>query len=234
MKIVSIHQPAYLPWLGYFDKIAKSDIHVFLDDAEYSNAILLGRNKIKTPQGALWLTVPVHHKNTAKIYEIKITANVNWRKKHWQTIKVNYARAPFFSQYQDIFASIYNKEWNNLADLNIYMNKMISELLGIRVRFIKSSELNAGGKRSEKLVNICKELGADVYLSGKGAVSVEHNYTGKPYLDIDMFKKNDIKVEIQEFSYPQHKQLWGEFIPNLSIIDILFNHGDESKKFIYK
>lgn len=234
MTTISIHQPAYIPWLGYFDKIAKSDIHVFLDDVEYSKNNLFNRNKIKTPAGEQWLTIPVKYKSDNLICETKIDNSVDWQKKHWKTIKLNYTRAPYFKQYEEVFAEIYSKPWKYLAEINIEMNKAIAEILGIKVKFVKSSELNVKGMKNEKLINLCKILEADTYLSGQGAKSMEINPYNKPYLDENLFLKNNIKVSYQEFHYPEHHQPWGKFIPNLSIIDMLFNCGSENSQFLTK
>lgn len=221
--IISIHQPAYIPWLGYFDKIAKGDIHIFFDDAEYSKNNLFNRNKIKTAQGELWLTVPIKYKSDALICTTKIDNSSDWKKKHWKTIKLNYAEAPYFKDYADIFENFYLQGQEYLSDLTIGMNKIIAELIGIKVKFIKSSDLKVDGKKNEKLINLCKAVGADIYLSGQGA---------KAYMDEEFFLANNIKIHYQEFHHPVYKQLWGEFIPNLSIIDFLFNCGADKFKEI--
>lgn len=222
---VSIHQPAYMPWLGYFDKMAKSDIHVFFDDAEYTKNNLFNRNKIKTPQGELWLTIPINHKIGLPISEATIDNTFDWRNKHWNAIKMNYAKAPYFKKYSDIFGKIYSQNWEYLSDITISMNRTITDLLGTKVKFIKSSDLKVIGTKNEKLINLCKAVGADTYLSGRGAKDVHLNPYGKPYLDEELFLKNNIKVDYQQFNHPVYEQLWGEFIPNLSIIDFLFNCG---------
>lgn len=228
--IASIHQPAYLPWLGYFHKISKSDIHVFYDDAEYSKNNLFNRNKIKTPQGAQWFTIPVEYHSTQKINQTKITPNADWQKKHWQTIKSTYDRAPYFKQYENFLEKFYQKQWIYLSELTIEMNQAICNLLGIETKFLLSSKLATSGKSNEKLINICKVVGADTYLSGKGAVDASVNH--KPYLDVDLFSKNGISVAVQEFKYPTYNQPGGGFVPNLSIIDVLFNCGPETKKYL--
>jgi len=228
--IVSTHQPAYVPWLGYFDKIAKSDIHIFFDDADYSKNNLFNRNKIKTPKGESWITIPISYKSSMPICETKIDNSSNWTENHLKTIKMNYAKAPYFKEYSDIFEKFYSQKWDYLSDITIPMNKLIAKALGIKIKFIKSSELNVEGAKNEKLINLCKAVGADTYLSGRGAKDVNFNPHGKPYLDEEMFLKNNIKVKYQQFSHPTYKQLWGNFIPNLSIIDFLFNCGVDKFK----
>ena len=224
--IVSIHQPAYIPWLKYFHKIAKSDIHIFLNDAEYSKNNLFNRNKIKTAQGEMWLTIPIKYKSDNLICETKIDNNSDWGKKHWKTIKLNYAKAPYFKEYANIFEKFYLQNYEYLSDLTIAINKAIAELLEIKVKFIKSSELKVGGTKNEKLINLCKAVDADTYLSGQGA---------KAYMNKNLFLNNNIKVNYQEFLNPKYKQLWGDFVPDLSIIDFLFNCGkEEIKKYLWK
>lgn len=228
--IASIHQPAYIPWLGYFHKIVRSDIHIFLDDVEYSKNNLFNRNKIKTSQGAAWLTIPVKYKSSNLIYETRIDNSSNWQKKHWRTIKFNYARTPFFKKYEKIFEEVYEKSWELLADLNIALNTIIAEQFGVKTIFFKSSELDVTGKNNERLINLCRAVKADVYLSGQGAVDSETNPPHKPYLEAGQFEKNNIRVKVQNFQHPVYGQPWGDFIPNLSAIDFLFNMGGEKFK----
>jgi hypothetical protein len=220
--IASIHQPAYLPWLGYFDKISKSDVHIFFDDAQYSKNNLFNRNRIKTQIGELWLTVPIRYKSGRSICETEIDNSSNWREKHWKTITCNYSKARFFKEYAGMFEEIYSRDWKILSDLTIAMNETICEIMGIKTKFYRSSELKAEGMSNEKLINLCKNIGADVYLSGQGA---------KAYMNEDLFREQGITVEYQEFSYPVYPQQWGEFIPNLSVIDYLFNCGVEKNQF---
>jgi hypothetical protein len=218
--IASIHQPAYLPWLGYFDKISKSDVHIFFDDAQYSKNNLFNRNRIKTQIGELWLTVPVRYKSGRSICETEIDNSGNWREKHWKTITCNYSKTLFFKEYAGIFEEIYSRDWKILSDLTIAMNETICEIMGIKTKFYRSSELKSEGMSNEKLINLCKTVGADVYLSGQGA---------KVYMKEDLFREHGITVEYQEFSYSRYPQAWGDFIPNLSVIDYLFNCGVEKK-----
>ena len=192
MSVVSIHQPAYIPWLGYFHKINQSDIHVFYDDAQYSKNNLLNRNKIKTPQGEQWLTIPVEYHSTQKINQTKISPRVNWQKKHWHSIKGNYSKAPYFKKYEGFFKKFYEKEWNYLSELTVEMNTGICRLLGITTKLLLSSELKAQGGSNEKLINICKLVGANTYLSGKGAVYKDPDSSIKPYLDKNLFIKQNI------------------------------------------
>jgi hypothetical protein len=217
--IASIHQPAYLPWLGYFDKISKSDVHIFFDNALYSKKNIFNRNKIKTPLGGIWLTIPLRNKSRSKfLNEIEIDNSSNWREKHWKTISSNYKKALFFNEYAGIFEELYSMDWKILTDLTMKMNEKICETMGIKTKFFKSSEFETEGKKNERIISLCKAIGADVYLSGQGA---------KVYMNDELFHENKITVEYQEFSYPEYHQLWGDFIPNLSVIDYMFNCGIE-------
>lgn len=225
MTTVAIHQLGYLPWLGFFDKMAKADIFVFYDDAQFEKNYFDNRNKIKTAQGWTWITVPVKYKFGQKLNEVEIDNAQRWQEKHYKTLLINYNKTPFSPAYLDFFEEIYKKKWEKLVDLNTTLIKYLAEKLGIKTELIKSSELNCAGKKSEKLLNICKKLNADIYLSGK---------FGKNYLDEKLFKENNIKVIYQDFKYPVYPQLYAEFIPNLSAIDLLFNCGPDSFKILLK
>lgn len=217
--IVGIHQPNYLPWLGYFYKIAKSDVFVFLDNVPYTKNSIINRNKIKTQHGAMWLTVSVLTKGRygQLINEVEINNNIHWSKTHWKTICTNYVKAPYFQEYMSLFESVYQREWRKIADLNETLIRLICEILSIKsVKVIRASELDVSGKSTELLINICKAVGADTYLSGFG---------GKKYMDEKLFEKNGIKLKYYEVQHPIYKQLWADFIPNLSVIDLLFNEG---------
>lgn len=220
--IIAIHQPNYLPWLGYFYKIASCDIFVLLDNVEYSKNGFINRNKIKTPQGAAWLTIGALTKGRYKqlINEVEINNNVPWSTIHEKSIAQNYSKAPYFKKYKAFFEDIYHKKWERLADLNEALIKVIYDILPIRgVQFIQASELNVSGESTELLVNICKAVGADTYLSGP---------SGQKYMDVELFEKEGISLRYSDFKHATYTQLWGDFIPNMSIIDLIFNEGERS------
>lgn len=215
--IITIHQPEYLPWIGFFDRVSKADIFVILDDVQYQKNGFINRNKIKTSQGWQWLTVPVKERESMKkINEVEINNQIDWRQNHWKSLLYNYNKAPCFKKYSDFFEENYKKKWDSLADLDIYLIENIMDMLGIKTETKISSLLNIKGEATDRLVNMCKMLGVDTYLSGPG---------GKEYMDLDKFKKQNINVIFQEFTHPIYVQQFGEFIPNLSIIDLLFNQG---------
>ncbi|MCS7232099.1 MAG: WbqC family protein, partial [Elusimicrobiota bacterium] len=213
---VAIHQPQYLPWSGYFNKILQCDIFVFLDDVQYKKNEWQNRNKIKSFTGEIWLTVPVHYKFGQRINEVEIDNKIFWRKDHMKTIKVNYSKSKFFDVFYPYIEKFLSKEYFKLVDVNIESVKMILSYLGVERRIVLSSEIKPEGEKTKRLVDICKKLSAEIYISGVGA---------KDYLEIEEFEKNKIKVVFQEYSTPEYQQLFGKFIPNLSIIDMIFNVG---------
>lgn len=222
--IVAIHQPQYLPWPGYFNKIIKCDIFVFLDDVQYKKNEWQNRNKIKTARGEIWLTVPVHYKFGQKINEVEIDNSIFWAKDHIKTIKINYQKSPFFKDFFPVIEDLLSKKYTKLVEINVASVKSILEYLGIKKQIIMSSALKVETEKTDRLVDICKKLSATVYLSGIGA---------KGYLEEEKFKKENIKVEFQNFSISVYPQLYGGFISNLSIIDMIFNIGkDETLKMI--
>ena len=224
---MGIHQPMYLPWLGLFDRIYRCDTFVLLDNVPYSKNYFLNRNKIKTQNGWTWLTVPVlaTGKFGQLIKDVQIDNSVKWRDKHWKSIFFNYKKAPFFSKHAEFFEKVYGHEWTYLAELAEELLQFMSKSLRIKTPLVKASTLNVNGEKEKLLLNICKKLHADEYLSGPD---------GKNYLDPQVWRENNIKVFFHEYQHPEYPQLYGKFIPNMSIIDLLFNCGDESLKTLSK
>ncbi len=224
MKI-SIHQPGYLPWLPFFRKIVESDVFIFLDDAQYEKNGWQNRNKIKVNGQSSWITVPVHADMGMKLNEIKVVQNTDWRKKHCKSFKINYSKAKFFQEYWNELENIYQKNYEFLIELNIDLIEFILKKNGITKKIIKSSELNIREKGSKRILEICKSLNADTYISGMGLPE-------KKYLDVNDFKQNQIKIEFQNFIYPEYEQIGNNFVSNLSIIDLLFNEGNNLINFL--
>ena len=224
--IVSIHQPQYLPWLGYFDKIERSDVFVFLDNVQFKKNEWQNRNKIKTSDGWQWLSVPVLHSFTQKISEVEINNTVQWGRKHLNALVTNYSKTPFYKNYIDFFEQTYTREWTYLVDINIHVIKYIVEALGLSdKKLVLASGLESREGSSERLIDICKQLGGDVYLSGKD---------GAKYMDLDIFKEEGIQVIFQDYKHPRYDQLYGDFEPFLSVIDLLFNCGPDSLSILKK
>lgn len=226
--IITIHQPEYLPWLGFFDRILKSDILVILDDVQYQKNGFINRNKIKTAQGWQWLTIPVQNRESlGLINKVKINNQENWQENQWKTIFFNYQKAPNFTEYSHFLKVALEKKWENISELDIYLIGETMDILGVKKEIIKSSLMSIPGQGTERLVNICKTLGGDTYLSGPG---------GESYLEIKKFKEENIKIIFQKFVHPVFSQLFEKrgFIPNLSIIDLIFNCGEKSLNIIKK
>lgn len=218
---VAILQPGYLPWLGFFDQMYKSDVFVIYDDVQYDKHGWRNRNRIKTAQGMQWLTVPVltMGQDNPLVKEVLINNKVDWRRTHLKTIKQNYSRAPFLNTYFGMFEEIYSKEWKYLIDIDMTFIFTLMEELGLTTKIKFSSSLGIMGKSTQRVIDICLYLKASEYLSGDAA---------KDYLDESLFFQNDIKLEYHHYQHPVYNQLYGEFIPYLSVIDLLFNHGNES------
>lgn len=220
--IVTIHQPQYLPWLGYFDKISKAQVFVLLDNVQFKKNEWQNRNRIRTAQGMQWVTVPVLHDFGQKINETKINNKENWRRSHLRTLELNYSKAPFFGTYFPQFEQLLNAEWDNLSNLNVACIRLLIKLLGIKTKVVLASEYEATEHTVLRLVDLCKHFKAATYLSGEG---------GEKYLDLSQFKNNGIDVQIQKYVHPVYSQLWaneGGFCSHLSIVDLLFNCGSES------
>ncbi|WP_048095757.1 WbqC family protein [Geoglobus ahangari] len=223
MKAV-ILQPMYLPWIGYFGLIDLADIFVFYDDVQFVERSWQRRNRIKMPNGKwIWLSVPVIKKFGQKINEVKVNNGVEWSKRHWHSIVHAYRKAPYFKEYETLFRHVYSVSWDYLVDLDIFLIKEISKILGIDTRFVLSSELNVSGGKTDRLINILTEIGADEYISGPAA---------REYIEPIKFKKSGIKLYWFEFNHPVYPQLYGEFIPYLSVIDLLFNVGPKAIDYI--
>jgi hypothetical protein len=215
IMIISIHQPNYFPYYGYFNKIKYSDVFVFLDNVTFSKNSYINRNKIKTSDGVKWLTVPIINDNilNTKIKDVNIFGSV-WKHKHIKTIEYNYSKSINFCSVYDILTDIYKKDWKNLSDLNTYIISNICNLLEMKPNFVWASKLDVSGKSTHLLADICEELKADTYLSGS---------SGKNYIEDKIFSENNIKVIYQKFKHPVYNQRYGNFVENLSILDMLFN-----------
>lgn len=224
-KSVVVLQSCYIPWKGYFDAMNLADVFIIYDEMQYTKNDWRNRNKIKTAQGVQWLTIPVRQLNLAqKINETKV-ANQIWRKKHWKTIKMNYQKAPFFKKYAPIFEALYLKNDEDLlSKINYQFLTTINQILGIDTELIWSSEFDLQGDKTERLVKLCKEVGATRYYSGPAAQS---------YMDESLFEKEGMKVEYLSYAgYHEYEQLYGEFIHEVSILDLIFNKGPEAPKYM--
>jgi len=225
MKKVLITQSNYIPWKGYFDAINQVDEFILYDDMQYTKRDWRNRNKIKTSNNLQWLTIPVEVKGKffQKINETRIS-DKKWSKEHWNTIKHNYSKALYFNLYKDFFEDLYlNCNENYLSEINFRFLKAVCDLLEIKTKFIWSSEFELKGDKSEKLLNICLDIGATTYFSGPNA---------KDYLDIELFNQKGINIEWLNYNgYKEYDQLYPPFVHSVSIIDLIFNCGPYSKLF---
>lgn len=225
---IGILQPGYLPWLGFFEQMYKSEVFVIYDDIQYDKQGWRNRNRIKTSNGIQWLTVPVlsnfHEHPLTNI--VAIDNKINWRKKHFLSIKQNYSRTPFYEEYIDMFAEAYSREWQYLIDIDLYFITELANCLGMNnKKIVRSSTLGGKGDRTERLIAMCKIFKANTFYEGAA---------GKNYIDKKCFEKAGINVEFQDYKHPIYNQLHGDFVPYLSVIDLLFNHGEESLSIIIK
>jgi len=223
--IVAIHQPEYLPWLGFFKKMMNVELFVFLDDVQFRKKGWQNRNRIRINDGTTLLSIPVHTHSYPKINEVTIDNEKNWSIRHKKSILYNYARAPYFDEIKDFIESIFEKKFQYLVDLNTEIIKFIMNELEIKSKIVFSSELEISKKGSGRVLDICKAVGADHYITG--------TFWAESNLRVEEFKKSNIDVEFQKFQHPIYKQIHGEFIPEMSIIDLLFNEGrKEAKKIL--
>jgi len=225
MKILSAHQPQYAPWLGLLHKIMLCDTFCIFDDCQMSGDQWENRNRIKGPNGEFWLTVPIksREKREQKLYEIEIDNTQRWRDKHKKSIINCYQKAPYFNQFEGFFDALYSQDWELLTELNEYFLRWLLAILDINVEIVKASNYNFEGQKSDLVLDMCKKLGADIYIFGS---------QGEGYADKEAFERAGIKLCFQQYSHPVYPQLWGQFEPYMSVIDLLFNVGVDMAKEI--
>jgi hypothetical protein len=224
---ISIHQPEHLPWLGFFHKISLVEVFVLLDIVQYRKQYFQNRNRLRTSNGFIMVTVPVISKNRRdqfiKDVEIDWTDRY-WPQRIWESIKHNYNKAPYFGKYGEELRAIYcDTLWNRLADLNITLIKKLSDMLGIKTNFIIASNLNETGKSTDLIIAICQKLNAKLYLSGR---------FGKNYLEETKFDQAGVELKYHNFYHPIYKQVYDPFLPEMSVIDLLMCHGKDSLKIL--
>lgn len=225
MKTLTAHQPLYLPWLGLFQKIAMSDAFCLFDATQYDDNDFQNRNRIKGPNGPMWLTVPAKAKNHhgLQITEIEIVEEDVWRRKHWKSLVWAYGKAHYFSKYADFFEQTYQRDWRLLVDLDVHLLKFLLEALGLPSEFPRTSVLGCGGQKSDAIIQMCRALGADTYVFGA---------LGREYADRAAFEAAGIGLAFQEYRHPVYPQQFGPFVPNLSVVDLLFNCGPDSLEIL--
>jgi len=215
-KIIAIHQPNYIPWLGYFYKIYQSDIFVYLDDAQFSNQGMHNYTYIKTVSGSFRLKYPVYQSLGDKINKVFTKDELGWKEKHLKIIESNYRNTHYFNEVFNDYKKLILADYSNIAELNTAFIDFFAQKLGINAEFIKASELNINLPKVEKIIAICNILGGKVYYSGTGA---------KAYQKEEYFNSFGIELRYSLFKPVQYPQLWGGFQSNVSALDFFMNCG---------
>ena len=219
--ILTAHQPVYLPWLGLFHKIALADMFISFNQVQYQPKDWNNRNQIKTQSGPTWLSVPVLRKGylDRTISDIEIDNSQPWAHKHWRSIQNAYSKAPYFKLYADFFTDIYSRRWERLVDLNETMLCGFLGILGINVPVRSATDWDFVGSKSELVLDMCVQVGANGYIFGA---------QGRDYADVNKFKEKGVIAHFQDYIHPEYAQLHGAFTPHMSIVDLLFNCGEDS------
>jgi WbqC-like protein len=214
----------YIPYPGFFHKLSLADVLVIMDDVQYDKRFT-NRNRILVPQGPMWLTVPIVKEDKfLPNGSVKINNSVPWRDDHWKKICLSYRNTTFYDLYAGRLEETFQREWDLLLDLDLDLLKKSMEWLGLNLPVVRESELKVGGKATERLINTCKAVGADTYVSGSG---------GRNYIDPKLFENEGIRLVYQEYaSVPYRQRFTKTFVPDLSILDMLFNIGPYASRLI--
>jgi len=227
---VSIHQPSYLPWIPFMEKALQSDIFVLLDNVQFEKNSEQNRNRIKTAQGETWLTVPVQRKLHTLIPDVVIPdAQPAWQTKHRRAIEMNYSKAPHFEQVSTPLFALLNRKWTRLLDLNLAVDALFFEFVGLQTRVVRASTLPVSGEKSDRILSLCTAVGAHTYLSGPA---------GADYLNLPRFVERGIEVVFQNYRHPEYPQQVPAigFLPRLSALDLFMNVGigEKARRFILR
>lgn len=224
--IVSINQPAYLPWLGYFDRVANSDLHIVLDNVQFEKNSVTNRNRVRTASGWSWLSVPVLTKGRfgELVFDrIEIDHTSKWAKKHFMALQTNYSRSAYYSRYSDYFHEFYQQDWIYLTPMLQESTRYLLQELGIQTQQLKSSELSPQSKKADLILELCIKVGATTYLSGP---------FGRDYLNEGAFEKAGIELKYHDYAHPTYDQCFDGYEPYMSVVDLLFNHGEKSLEIL--
>lgn len=216
--IISIHQPDYISYLGYFYKISKSNKFVFLDDCQFSNDNMHNWNRVKTPQGEYHLKIPVDYSFGDPINKVRTRDELGWKSKHLKTISMNYSKAQFYKEIFPIFSELLLATYDNIANMNIAINTWIARGFGFKTQMYRSSEMKINTTREERVIDICASLGGDAYISGNGA---------RDYQVDEHFSDKGVQLVYTDYQPIEYKQLWNKvgFLKYMSVLDYLFNCG---------
>jgi hypothetical protein len=221
MTTLAVLQPGFLPWLGFFDQMLRSDIFVYYDDVQFDKHGWRNRNRVKGPAGPQFLTVPILHSGRTgqTIAQVEIDNRSPWARKQLRTIRQLYAKAPFLEPYASELEAMLQRPWERLLDLDLAVTALMCDWLGVTTSIRRASQLGASGGQSERLLSICRMHGATCYLSGDAA---------RDYLDLDLFAQAGIRVQWQDYKHPVYAQRHGPFISHLSALDLVLNLGPDS------
>jgi hypothetical protein len=228
MKIITGHQPLYLPWLGFFHKVSLADTFVFLDDVQYLTKSWNNRNHIKGPQGSLMLSVPIDKRASRSnmLQDIRIDSSPRgragqiWQDKHWQSLRHSYANAPYWKVYSPFFEYLYRqRRWECLVELNLHMLQYLLKVLHIEVELVRATEMGFAGRKSNLVLDVCRRLKADLVVFGA---------MGRNYVVADDFYELGVSIYFQDYRHPTYPQRFGDYISHLAVLDLLFNCGPDS------
>jgi len=230
--IVAAHQPHYFPWLGYVHKMAQADLFIVMDDLQYEKDNFQNRNRIKVNNSSAWLTVPLERGSQAdlicdkRIKNDGFSAKEHWQRRTWATLQVHYGKAPHFSRYAGELEELYTRPWTRLVDVTLHILELVRGWFGISSPMLLSSSLQLEGQKTDRIIDFCRKVGADVYLSGRGGS------TG--YLDVDALRQSGVDVAWQSFEHPVYPQRYPAlgFMPRMCVLDMLFNCGPASRDIL--
>lgn len=216
---VTIHQPQFLPWLGYLDKIDQADLFILLDTVQFKKHEWQNRNRIRTAKGWQWLTVPVLQHFRQRIDEVLINPTAVWKTQHLRALEIHYARAPYRSRYLPQLRELYSASWKTLSDLNKATVHWLLKAYGISTPIHSAADYAARDEPTDRLIDLCRAVGATAYLAGPGA---EH------YMNKLRFESSGVRLDIQVFQHPAYRQVYEPFEPNLSALDLLLMQGPDA------
>jgi hypothetical protein len=221
---VAIIQSNYIPWRGYFDIIDDVDLFIIYDDVQYTKNDWRNRNKIKSQNGWEWLTIPIKlMKLNQLIKNTAIDYSHNWQNKHEKKLYQNYSKADYFQSYIEKFIFLIGKNYSSISELNVVLIEWIMQILKIKTSTKMSHDFLLSNKKTARLIDLLTQVGASSYLSGPSAAN---------YLDVELFQRHGIRLEFKSYDYPPYPQLWGEFVGEVSVLDLLFNTGPEARRYL--
>lgn len=229
--MVGIHQPNYFPWMGYFDKMNKSDVFILLDEVQLTDSSMTQRNRVLNCNGVpTYITVAFQKAGymQKQLREIELNQNIDWQKRQMDFLKGTYGRTPYFKEVWELIEPIFSKKYRTLVEVNYDTICLIKDLLEIPTKLVWQSQLDypRDAYKNDLILNLCKSVSADIYLSGTGA---------QKYMDLDSFTQSGIKVEFQKFTMPEYEQKYSkEFCTGLSMLDVLLNCGVEGTKHLFQ